>query len=57
MGFNKCTEPVHASETLRLYGYGIGCNAMEAREQKHQQIAKYSHNTTRSKSLAFNFQA
>ena len=38
--------PVHASETYRLYGYGIGCNTMEAREQKHQQIAKYSENTT-----------
>lgn len=38
--------PAHSSHTLQKYNFGIGCNTMEAREQKHQQIQKYSHNTT-----------
>ena len=38
--------PVHAEACLKMYGYGLGCNTMEGREQKHQMIAKYSENTT-----------
>lgn len=38
--------PVHAKNCLDDYGFGLGCNSMEAREQKHQQISKYAHNTT-----------
>lgn len=38
--------PVHARETYKLYGMGLGCNTMEGREQKHQQITKYALNTT-----------
>ena len=38
--------PFHAEITLREYGFGLGCNTMEGREQKHQQISKYSKNTT-----------
>ncbi|XP_057305419.1 uncharacterized protein LOC130642350 [Hydractinia symbiolongicarpus] len=28
------------------YKFGLGCNSMEGREQKHQMIAKYAKNTT-----------
>ncbi|XP_057297789.1 uncharacterized protein LOC130628799 [Hydractinia symbiolongicarpus] len=38
--------PFHAESTLLCYGFGIGCNSMEGREQKHQMIVKYSNNTT-----------
>ena len=38
--------PVHAEQTYHSYNFGLGCNCMEAREQKHQQIAKYAQNTT-----------
>ena len=38
--------PVHAHITLNLYGFGLGCNTMEGREQKHQAIGKYAENTT-----------
>jgi len=38
--------PFHAEKTLQQYQLGIGVNTMEGREQKHQQIQKYSHNTT-----------
>ena len=36
---------VHAKETFKL-GFGLGCNSMEGREQKHQIISRYSENTT-----------
>ena len=36
----------HAEQTLRDYGMGFGCNTMEGREQKHQQLKKYAENTT-----------
>ena len=39
-------SPVHAEICLKSYGFGLGCNTMEGREQKHQMIAKYSENTT-----------
>ena len=39
-------SPVHAELCLKSYGFGLGCNTMEGREQKHQMIAKYSKNTT-----------
>ena len=38
--------PVHCEDTFSSYGYGLGCNTMEGREQKHQVIAQYAHNTT-----------
>ena len=38
--------PKHAEELFRSTGFGLGVNTMEGREQKHQQISKYSHNTT-----------
>ena len=38
-------SPVHAEICLTNYGFGLGCNTMEGREQKHQMIAKYSENT------------
>ena len=38
--------PFHASLTFSMYGFGLGCNTMEGREQKHQKIAKYTENTT-----------
>ena len=38
--------PYHAKITLADYGFGLGVNSMEGREQKHQSIQKYSHNTT-----------
>lgn len=38
--------PFHAAKTLKDYGFGLGCNSMEGREQKHQRIVKYAHNTT-----------
>ena len=38
--------PDHAAKTLYDYGLGLGCNSMEAREQKHQIIAKYAAKAT-----------
>ena len=38
--------PKHAEELIRTTGFGLGINTMEGREQKHQQISKYSANTT-----------
>ena len=38
--------PIHAEQCLQNYRLGLGCNTMEGREQKHQQIAKYAENTT-----------
>ena len=38
--------PMHATITLTEYGYGLGCNTMEGREQKHQMVKKYAENTT-----------
>ena len=38
--------PFHAENCYRDYGMGLGCNSMEPREQKHQQIEKYARNTT-----------
>ena len=39
-------EPFHAKQTLEQYNLGLGINSMEGKEQKHQQIKKYMHNTT-----------
>ena len=39
-------SPVYAEICLKSYGFGLGCNTLEDREQKHQIIAKYSENTT-----------
>ena len=33
--------PVHSMVTFERYGFGLGCNSMEGREQKHQKIAGY----------------
>ena len=38
--------PFFAGECLEQYGFGLGCNTMEGREQKHQRISKYAQNTT-----------
>ena len=38
--------PVHCKELLSKLNLGLGSNTMEGREQKHQQIGKYAHNTT-----------
>ena len=38
--------PVHAADILKTYGFGLGINTMEGREQKHQQIKKYADNST-----------
>ena len=38
--------PVHAEICLKSYGFALGRNTMEGREQTHQMIAKYSENTT-----------
>lgn len=36
----------HSRETYRKYKFGLGCNTMEGREQKHQKIAQYHHHST-----------
>ena len=38
-------SPFHVEMCLTIYGFGLGCNTMEGREQKHETIAKYSENT------------
>ena len=38
--------PFYANKTYQDYGFGLGCNTMEGREQKHQCISKYSENST-----------
>ena len=38
--------PVHAKQLFYRLGLGLGSNTMEGREQKHQQIARYSENAT-----------
>lgn len=38
--------PAHSKLTLEQYRFGLGCNSMEGRELKHQQIYRYSQNTT-----------
>ena len=38
--------PFYANKTYQEYGFGLGCNTMEGREQKHQCISKYSENST-----------
>ena len=38
--------PFHASLCLEQYGFGLGCNTMEGREQMHQKLSKYAENTT-----------
>ena len=37
---------IHCQELLKRFDLGLGINSMEGREQKHQQISKYSNNTT-----------
>ena len=38
--------PCHAEDLMKTVGFGLGINTMEGREQKHQQLSKYSKNTT-----------
>ena len=38
--------PVHSEDTLKKLNLGLGVFTMEGREQKHQQIKKYAHNST-----------
>ena len=38
--------PVHAGICYKEYSFGLGCNSMEGREQKHQAICRYANNTT-----------
>ena len=49
-------SPVYAEICLKSYGFGLGCNTLEGREQKHQVIAKYSENTTPQKRWSMIFQ-
>ena len=39
------STPGHAKDLFNKLRLGIGCNTMEGREQKHQQIDKYSKNS------------
>ena len=36
----------HAKVCYDSYSFGLGCNTMKGREQKHQAISKYANNTT-----------
>ena len=38
-------SPVHAKQTLNMYGLGLSVTSTEGREQKHQMIKKYANNT------------
>ena len=38
--------PQHCADTLAKLDLGLGLFTMEGREQKHQQIKKYAHNST-----------
>ena len=38
--------PQHCKDLIDNFNLGLGINSMEGREQKHQQIRKYSENTT-----------
>lgn len=38
--------PVHAKTLFEKVGLGLGANSMEGREQKHQKIKRYMHNST-----------
>ena len=38
--------PIHAQLYFNDFNLGLGSNTMEGREQKHQAISKYAHNTT-----------
>ena len=38
--------PQHCADTLDQLSLGLGLFTMEGREQKHQQIKKYAHNST-----------
>ena len=37
--------PVHSQITFTQYDFGLVCNTMEGREQKHQKVAKYQKHT------------
>ena len=39
-------DPINPEQCLKSYRFGLGCNTMEGREQKHQKISKYAENTT-----------
>ena len=34
-------KPKHTRETFETYGFGLGCNTIEGREQKHQMVENY----------------
>ena len=38
--------PVHTKQLYNLLHLGLGSNTMEGREQKHQQLQRYSENAT-----------
>ena len=38
--------PIHAEKCFLDYKFGLGCNTMEGREQKHQILVKNAENTT-----------
>ena len=45
--WNFCNvAPVHAKECMENFSFGLGIHTMEGREQKHQQVKKYSAKTT-----------
>ena len=47
--------PHHAEECLVKFGYGLGINTMEGREQKHQKIKIYSEKATYQKRWSYIF--
>ena len=47
--------PKHTAATFADYGFGLGCNTMEGREQKHQMIAKYQAHSTYHSRWAMTF--
>ena len=55
--WNLChAAPEHSKHCIEEYGVGLGINTMEGREQKHQQIEKYSSKATFQNRWNFIFQ-
>ena len=52
--WNLCNI-MHSRRTFEDYGFGIGCNTMEGREQKHQMLVKYQAHSTFAKRWQMTF--
>ena len=48
-------SPLHAKQCIESYGFGLGINTMEGREQKHQIIKRYSEKSTFQSRWSFTF--